>query len=523
MSIAHPKIDLAPEAARGVETAGTVGDDAALGRRTAAIILALVLLRLVAALYTPLMCDEAYYWMWSKHLAGGYYDHPPMVALVIRLGTMIAGDTELGVRLVSILSALPMSWAVYRTAQILFRDARVAATAAIMLNVTMMVAIGTMIITPDVPLMVASSFILFFLAKVLETGRGSWWLAVGAATGAALLSKYNALFFGAVMLIWLIVVPELRRWLMSPWPYLGGVVALAVFSPVIFWNADHQWLSFLKQFGRALPDEFKPKFLAALIPGQFAFATPAVFLLGVSGLYALLKGFAGTRAASVLLNATVGIVFAYFAVHSLHAEVHPDWLSQIYPALAIAAGVGAHLVIWRPRWQRVLDWLVRWALPGSVVTVALVIFQTNTGALSGYRNDQVAHIFAVGFREPAREIEAIRVQTGADCVLASDYGTTAWLAFYQPGTCVAQYNERVRWVNMPEPDPALLRGKLLFVVTDDSAERFSLNTRFDTVKTVANLARYRGPTPIQTYQLVLLEGAKGEVFDRTPPVELQAR
>jgi len=53
---------------------------------------------------------RSYYWMWSKHLAGGYYDHPPMVAVVIRLGTMIAGDTELGVRLVSILLALPMSW-----------------------------------------------------------------------------------------------------------------------------------------------------------------------------------------------------------------------------------------------------------------------------------------------------------------------------------------------------------------------------------------------------------------------------
>ena len=82
--------------------------------------LALVAVRLVAAALTPLTFDEAYYWMWSKHLAGGYYDHPPMVALVIRLGTMIAGDTELGVRLVSILLALPMSWAVYRAAAILF-------------------------------------------------------------------------------------------------------------------------------------------------------------------------------------------------------------------------------------------------------------------------------------------------------------------------------------------------------------------------------------------------------------------
>ncbi|MEP6840513.1 MAG: glycosyltransferase family 39 protein, partial [Bradyrhizobium sp.] len=93
---------------------------------TVLIVLALVALRLVAAAFTPITFDEAYYWMWSKHLAGGYYDHPPMVALVIRLGTMIEGDTELGVRLVSILLGLPMSWAVYRTAAILFRDARVA-------------------------------------------------------------------------------------------------------------------------------------------------------------------------------------------------------------------------------------------------------------------------------------------------------------------------------------------------------------------------------------------------------------
>ena len=175
-----------------------------LVRNTVLTILALVVLRLVAAAWTPLTFDEAYYWMWSKHLAGGYYDHPPMVAVVIRLGTMIAGDTELGVRLVSILLALPMSWAVFRAAAILFGGVRVAATATILLNVTLMAAVGTLIVTPDAPLLVASSFVLFFLAKVLETGRGAWWLAVGAAVGAALLSKYTALFFGPAILIWLV-------------------------------------------------------------------------------------------------------------------------------------------------------------------------------------------------------------------------------------------------------------------------------------------------------------------------------
>src|SRR5689334_5210650 len=103
-------------------------NEARLVLNTVLTILALVAVRLVAAAYTPITFDEAYYWMWSKHLAGGYYDHPPMVAAVIRLGTMIAGDTVLGVRLVSILLALPMTWAVYQAAAVLFGGRRVAAT-----------------------------------------------------------------------------------------------------------------------------------------------------------------------------------------------------------------------------------------------------------------------------------------------------------------------------------------------------------------------------------------------------------
>src|SRR5579871_6179337 len=122
-----------------------------LVRNTSLTVAGLVVLRLVGAAWTPLTFDEAYYWIWSKNLAGGYYDHPPGVALVIRLGTAIAGDTEFGVRFASILLALPMSFAIYRTAQILFGNRRLAANATIFLNVTLKAAVGTLIVTPDSP------------------------------------------------------------------------------------------------------------------------------------------------------------------------------------------------------------------------------------------------------------------------------------------------------------------------------------------------------------------------------------
>lgn len=496
--------------------------DLRLVRNTAVTILALVTLRLVAAAWTPLTFDEAYYWMWSKHLAGGYYDHPPMVAYVIRLGTMLAGDTEFGVRLVSILLALPMSWAVYRTAAILFGGRRVAATATILLNVTLMAAVGTLIVTPDAPLLVASSFVLYFLAKVLETGRGAWWLAAGAAVGAALLSKYTALFFGPAIFIWLVAVPKLRRWLISPWPYLGGLVALVIFSPVIQWNADHHWVSFIKQIGRARIEDFKPTFIAELIPTQIAFATPLVFILGAMGFYALLRRNAGASAARVLINATFWTIVAYFIWHSLHARVEANWFAPVYPAFAIAAAVAANITEWDVRQQRVVDFCLRWASPVGILMFALLIVQANTGALTGYRRDATVRSVGVGWRELADGIEAVRLQAGATCVLAPDYGTTAWLAFYLPkDSCVVQPTQRIRYVNIPEPDPALLAGKLLYVDEARPDGQPYLKENFKRVEPVAELERKRGPLTIETYALDLLEGPKGEVLDRSPPPELQ--
>jgi hypothetical protein len=497
-------------------------EDARLVRNTVLIVLALVLLRLVAAAFTPLTFDEAYYWTWSKHLAGGYYDHPPMVAIVIRLGTMVAGDTELGVRLVSILLALPMSWAVYRSAEILFGGKRVAATATILLNVTLMAAVGTLIVTPDSPLLVASSLVLFCLAKVLESGRGMWWLAVGAAVGAALLSKYTALFFGPAILIWLVAVPGLRRWLRSPWPYLGGLVGLAMFAPVIIWNADHHWVSFIKQLGRARIEDFRPAFIGELIPTQIGFATPLVWMLGTMGLVALFRRGAGALASRMLVNTMFWVIVLYFVWHSLHARVEANWFAPVYPAFAIAAAVAAHLVQWSLRWQRVVDFCLRWASPVGIVLFALLIVQADTGVLTLYRRDSSVRSVGVGWRELASEIDAVRQRVGARCILVPDYGTTSWLEFYLPkGTCVLQPTQRIRWVNMPEPDPALLAGKLLYVDEMRSEQPLYLNQTFSKIERVAELPRKRGPLTIETYGLDLVDGARRDVLDRSPPPELE--
>jgi hypothetical protein len=141
--------------------------------------------------------------------------------------------------------------------------------------------------------------------------------------------------------------------------------------------------------------------------------------------------------------------------------------------------------------------------------------------LSGYRRDATVRSIGVGWRELAARIEAVRIRVGATCVLAPDYGTTGWLAFYLPeGTCVVQPTQRIRWVNMPEPDPALLAGKLLYLGDARPGGSGNLQQMFARVERVAELERKRGPLTIETYALDLVEGATGEVLDRSPPPEL---
>jgi hypothetical protein len=107
-------------------------------------------------------------------------------------------------------------------------------------------------------------------------------------------------------------------------------------------------------------------------------------------------------------------------------------------------------------------------------------------------------------------------------VLAPDYGTTGWLAFYLPhGTCVTQQSQRIRWVNFPEPTAAQLAGPLLYVdEVRPSGPRPYLEDMFGSVERIAELQRKRGPLVIETYGLDLLRDPKADVLDRTPPPEL---
>ncbi len=309
-------------------------------------LLALTLVRLLVAGLVPLSPDEAYYWTWSRALAPGYLDHPPMVALWIRAGTALAGDTRLGVRLLAPLAAGLGSALLWRAAEDILPGRRAGVAAVVLLNATLLLGVGAVTMTPDTPLLFFWCAALAALGRLLRTGRGGWWLAVGLAAGCALESKYTALLLGVGLALWLPAVPEGRRWLRTPWPWAGGALAALLFAPDLLWNAAHGWASFVRQGGRAA--DFRPaqalRFEAELLAGQLALATPLVLAACVAGTWRAARGWRDPGLA--LLAALTLPGAAVFLEHAAGDRVQANWPAVLYPAAAIAAG--GLVRRWRP-------------------------------------------------------------------------------------------------------------------------------------------------------------------------------
>jgi 4-amino-4-deoxy-L-arabinose transferase-like glycosyltransferase len=481
-----------------------------------AAILTLVGVRLACAALTSLSFDESLYWLWSKHIAGGYLDHPPVNPILIRIGTTLFGDTEFGVRAMGVLLALPASWAVWRAGAILFNDERIGATAALYFNLTLVMAIGSAIATPDGAVVATTAFLLLFLVKLYETGRAEWWLAIGVAFGVGMLAKYTTVFFAVSILIWLLLVPQLRRWLLTPWPWISGIIALVVFSPTLIWNAQHHWASVLYQFNRLVVYEWSLRYLGEFIASQIGMATPPIFVLGWLGLAGLLKGEGGSRGAGVLLNAMVWPIVLYFIWHTFHGRVEGNWPEPIYVAFVIAAAVAAERIKWDGAWGAIAGWSQRLAVPVGLAMAAFIYLQAVFGIVPLGPTDPTARALGAGWRELGVKMDAVRKSFGAPVVLTADYGSTAWLAFYLPShPPVEQINGRMRYVNAPEPDPALFRGSMMYVCESPCVAIDMIRHRFRTVEPVTRLPRARNGITIAEYQAFRIADPIGPPLD--PP------
>ena len=203
-------------------------------------------LRLVYLGLPVLLPEEAYYWNYSRHLAPGYLDHPPMVAWLIRLGTEIFGHNAFGVRFGAALAWIVAAIFVYRLAANLYDKSAALVALLLVSALPFFFGIG-LLMTPDAPLVAAWAAALFFLERALLADRRAAWWGVGLAVGLGMLSKYTIALLGPATLVFAALRAPYRVNFRRPEPYLALLLCFAVFSPVIYWNATHAWASFAFQ------------------------------------------------------------------------------------------------------------------------------------------------------------------------------------------------------------------------------------------------------------------------------------
>jgi dolichol-phosphate mannosyltransferase len=309
-------------------------------------------LRLLYAGTVELMPEETYYWNYSRHLDFGYLDHPPMVAWLIRTGTAVFGQTEFGVRAGALACGALTSVFVYRLTRNVF-GASSALSALLLAQALPFFFLAGFLTTPDAVLTTLWAATLYFLERALIAGQSKAWWFVGISLGLGMISKYSIAMLAPVTLIFMLWDPNSRRWWRRWEPYGAALLAVAIFSPVLIWNAQHDWASFAFQTSRRLAEA--PRFtLHRLIASMLVLLTPT----GVLALAAFLaRGKPGGAASEAggarwwrLMTLAILLPLTVFAGFSLRHEVKLDWTGAPmtaalpllgYSVVALKSGLGA--------------------------------------------------------------------------------------------------------------------------------------------------------------------------------------
>jgi 4-amino-4-deoxy-L-arabinose transferase-like glycosyltransferase len=236
------------------------------------IILFLTLFSAVYNAFLPLHGDEAYYWMWSHHLQNGYYDHPPMIAYMIYLTNFIS-ESEWGVRLVNVFSMSIAAIYIFKLSKEMF-DERVALTSVLIFSSVIIVHAGYILTTPDSPLILFWSLALYYSYKAIFYGKRSNYILTGIMLGLMMLSKYTAILFVFMLLIFILL--KRRDILINMNFYLAAFIALIIVSPMLIWNAQNEWISFAFQLGHGTTEtfDFHPNLFFEFFAGQFGIFSP---------------------------------------------------------------------------------------------------------------------------------------------------------------------------------------------------------------------------------------------------------
>ena len=503
--------------------------DARQWRVAVGITLAAVLVRLLFAARLPLFPDETYYWDWSRRLSGGYFDHPPMIAVLIRAGTELAGlfglpPTPLVVRFFPVLAGGVAALAASATARRI-ADARAAVFAALAFALMPLAAAGLVLATPDPPLLAFEAVATYAVVRALQSPARSraslgWWSLAGVFVGLSFTSKYTALLLPLTVLVAVLVRPSLRERLREPGPYVACVIATLVFAPVLHWNATHDWVSFRFQIEHGLgrPRGSALKRELDLLGGQLGLVTPVLFVLVAIAVWRALRRPKDDAHFALAVVATGSWVFFVYSAMRRHVEA--NWPAPSY--IAGVALVGAMMAVSSsPRLAK--WWRGGLALAGLLVAVLYVHALVPVLPLPA-RRDPIAR--AAGWGDLAAPVEAARRAIGERAWVGADrYQDVSELAYHLPDRpevlCVCLGGRRNHYELWPGFPSRARPGDALVLALDERAgvheDVTRLSPHFDRVTQGPVAPLLRGGDTVTVRRVWVLEGYRGGWPARATP------
>jgi hypothetical protein len=487
--------------------------------------------------------DEAYHYLFTVHRDWSYFDHPPMVAIVEQVGIALAGGrvSAFSLRIGFIGLFAGSTWLMARLGTRLYGP-RAGLLAALALNLTAYYGLfASTWALPDGPLLFFWLLTLDRLAAALDSpGRARPWLGVGLAWGGAMLSKYHAIFLPSGALLYLVLEPSARRWLRRPGPYLAVGVGLAAFSPVIYWNATHDWASFAFQGGRALGAvRFRPETLAAAILGQAVYLLPWIWVpmvtLLASGFLRLVKGREIAAADRFLLCQAIVPAVVFLAVACIK-PILPHW--TLVGFLAIFPMFGRDLEArWRANPRRIARRMAFMAgLPPAIAALILVqahwgLFQKGVhGSIGLVRVSRDPTLDMYGWDEVGHELRrrGLLDQPGTFLFTSAWYysGQLAFAVRETPSTPILCYHgwDSRSFAFWSRPEDWVGRDGILVAINDHINEPHCYEKWFRRIEPIGSFEVSRAGSPVRKIRLFRCEDQVAPFpFDGSKIVQIHHR
>ena len=294
------------------------------------IIVALAIFSTIYNAFLPLHGDEAYYWVWSHHLQAGYFDHPPMIAVLIHLTNYIS-QSEWGVRLINVFSMSISAIFIFKLTKEIF-DEKIALTSILIFCSVILVHAGYILTTTDAPLILFWTLTLYYSYKALFYNSKKDYILAGIFLGFMMLSKYTAILFALFLLFFVLI--KKRDVLKNKYFYLAVFISFLIVLPMVFWNYQHDWISFAFQLKyRGGDGGFYPHLFFEFLGGQFGIFSPV--FAGVFFFFMIKKKlfFKDEKLFFITLNSAVVLLF--FLYKSFFTRMELNFAAPAYIGGAI--------------------------------------------------------------------------------------------------------------------------------------------------------------------------------------------